>query len=158
MQRNKYLDDLNITIEKYGTNFVPDNDSRYKTWNEEKSLYGFDARETWNLDELMIEWLYSHLMMYKERARIDMTYHKFDIPVLQTVPENKKDMYEKYYIERIENHTQGEAIDLCIEYLKYYLIIFNYVYVSDNEISDKCIEKARCALKILAEIFPALWW
>lgn len=156
MQRNKYLDDLNIPIEKYGTNFVPDNDSRYKTWNEEKALYGFDSRETWSLDQIMIEWLYSHLMMYKERACIDMAYYKFDIPVLHSVPKDKVDMYERYYIEQTENHTQGEAIDLCIEYLKFYLT--NFDYISNDETADQCIEKVKCALKILAEIFSALWW
>lgn len=156
MQRNKYLDDLNIPIEKYGTNFVSDNDLRYKTWNEEKTIYGFDSRETWNLDQSMIEWLYSHLMMYKEYAHIDMTYYKFDIPVLHSIPEAEKDMYETYYVEQIEKHTQGESIDLCIKYLKFNLVNADYAF--NNEIAGKRIEKVRCALKILGEIFPALWW
>lgn len=156
MQRNKYLDDLNIPIEKYGTNFVPDNDSRYKTWNEEKALYGFDSRETWNLDQIMIEWLYSHLMMYKEKASqvINLNYYKFDIPVLHMNNKNEQDSNPTWYITQIEEHTELEAIELCVKYFKYYLVNKDLNLACE----ERSTEKVRCALKILAEIFPALWW
>ena len=79
MQRNKYLDDLNISIDKYGTNFTSDKDERNEIWNKQREIYGFDSRECWNLDQIFIQWLYSHLMMYLEYVTgiINLEYHKF---------------------------------------------------------------------------------
>ena len=77
-QRNKYLDDLGISIEKYGTNFCDKKDSRWKKWKKERKKYGFDARECWNLDSIFVEWIYSHFMKYKEDCNVDLTVHKFE--------------------------------------------------------------------------------
>ena len=55
MQKCKYLDDLGLKIEEYGTNFISDDDSRKENWAIEREEYGFDGRETWNLDKIFIE-------------------------------------------------------------------------------------------------------
>lgn len=102
-QRNKYLDDLGLKINEYGTNFTVKNDNRESKWKEERKLYGFDSRETWNLNDTFIEWLYSRLMMYKEQASniIDMSFYTYDF--------NGK------------TYDLGEAIDYIIENCKVYL-------------------------------------
>ena len=58
MQKCKYLDDLGIPINEYGTNFMSNDDPREKGWSKERKEYGFDNRETWNLDRIFIEWIY----------------------------------------------------------------------------------------------------
>lgn len=130
MQRNKYLDDLGIKQKNYGTNFCAEDDSRYSYWKEEQEMYGFDSRETWCLDRIFIEWLYSHCMMYKEYAGVDLTYHKFEY--------NGK------------TYTQIEAIDYIIECTKAYLI--------DNNAFDDTYKKVQDAIYLWAEILPAMWW
>ena len=80
MQGNKYLDDLGLKITEYGTNFISDDDERSGDWQKQREIYGFDSRECWNMDTKLIEWLYSHLMMYLEDASeiVDLTYYKFE--------------------------------------------------------------------------------
>lgn len=133
MQRNKYLDDLNIPINKYGTNFMPDTDERNEIWNKQKEEYGFDSRECWNLDQTFIEWLYSHLMMYLEDATgiIDLNYHKFEFD-------------GKIY-------TQKEAIEFILEKLRNSLID---IYDDNNEAYLGVYD----AVRMWAEIFRACWW
>lgn len=133
MQRNKYLDDLGIPIEKYGVNFIDGNDRRQKYWKKEKKKYGFDERECWNLDQTFIEWLYSHLMMYLEGATgiIDLNYHKFEF--------NGK------------IYTQKEAIEFILERLRNSLID---VYDDNNEAYLGVYD----AVRMWAEIFRACWW
>ena len=80
-QRNKNKDDLGLDIKNYGTNFIDESkDDRREKWKEQREEYGFDERELWNLDMTFVQWLYSHLMMYKEKASqiIDLSYHKVE--------------------------------------------------------------------------------
>ena len=129
MQRNKYLDDLRIPIEEYGTNFVKDNGRRSRKWKKERKIYGFDNRETWNLDSTFAEWLYSRLMMYKEVNIVDLTHYKF-------IFEGKE-------------YTQIEAIDHICEACKGYLLDRN---------NDKNIIRLQRATKLFADILPVMWW
>lgn len=133
MQRNKYLDDLNIPINKYGTNFMPDTDERNEIWNKQKEEYGFDSRECWNLDQTFIEWLYSHLMMYLEDATgiIDLNYHKFEFDG--------------------KTYTQKEAIEFILERLRNSLID---IYDDKNEAYLGVYD----AVRMWAEIFRTCWW
>ena len=59
MQRNKYLDNLGIPMKDYGTNWRPKKDKRIWKWRKQRKDYGFDEVETWALDIVFIEWLYS---------------------------------------------------------------------------------------------------
>lgn len=95
MQRCKYLDDLGIPINEYGTNFMSDDDSRQKSWTKEREKYGFDNRETWNLDR----------MMYKEYTIVNTSFHK--IP------------YKDAEI------TQGQAIGMVLSLAKQCLLNSN---------------------------------
>jgi len=129
MQRNKYLDDLGIPINKYGTNFTKGDFHKRKRWTKQRKLYGFDDRETWNLDYTFIEWLYSRLMMYKEVSIVDLNFNKYEF-------EGKE-------------ISQGEAIDyilnICKEVLK------NDKYIKHNENLNK-------AIKLFADILHDMWW
>lgn len=133
MQRNKYVDDLGIPVKKYGTNFVPNDDGRHSKWEQEREIYSFDERETWNLDTTLAEWLYSHLMMYKEVNDVDLSEPTYEFK-------------EKIY-------TLEEAIDLIIETMRRYLLA--KIYSNEwRELHLYIID----AMTLLGMIFPALWW
>ena len=130
MQKCKYLEDLGLETKQYGTNFVSDNDCRAEYWKQEQKDYGFDNRETWNLDRMFIEWIYTRVMMYKERACVDTSYHKFPY--------------------KNESITQGEAIDKILEYSKQILLDDlndTLFYANSREICD-----------LWKEILPYMWW
>ena len=40
-------------------------DKRQGRWKKERKKYGFDERQTWNLNTTMIELLYERVMMFK---------------------------------------------------------------------------------------------
>lgn len=146
MQRNKYLDNLGIPIEKYVTNFISDDDKRNEIWNEQRKEYGFDSRECWNLDQTFIQWLYSHLMMYLENVDgiINLEYHKFEFDG--------------------KEYTQREAIEFIIERLKDSLV-HDYTDKYSNLSVDEKIKKEEeiydgvyDAIRMWAEIYGSCWW
>lgn len=130
MKKCKYLDDLGLKIEQYGTNFASDDDKRAICWAKERKEYGFDSRETWNLDRMFVEWIYTRLMMYKEHANIDMNYHKI--------------LYKDKEI------TQKQAIDKILELAKKSLLSYR-----DEELWYKNIREI-CDL--WKEVLPFMWW
>lgn len=131
MQKCKYLDDLNIPTHEYGTNFVSDyHDRRAGSWFKEREEYGFDNRETWNLNRIFIEWIYTRVMMYKECCILDLNYHKIAYKDLEL--------------------TQGEIIDRILELAKEILLDINndnLFYNNSREICD-----------LWKEILPYMWW
>ena len=132
MQRNKYLEDLGIPLVKIGTNFRDDNDD--EQWKKERELYGFDSRETWSLDKIFVEWLYSHLMMFVKDCDevIDLDYYKFEF-------EGRE-------------YSQREAIDYILQACKNYLIWENL------EEEEQRVKDLQSAVRLFAEILPAMWW
>lgn len=130
MKKCKYLDDLGLKVNQYGTNFTSNNDSRKKIWSKERKEYGFDSRETWNLDRIFVEWIYTRLMMYKECANIDMNYHKV--------------------LYKDEEMTQEQVINRILEISKEALLSY-----SDEELWHKNIKEI-CDL--WKEILPFMWW
>ena len=132
--RHKYLEDLNIPINKYGINFCDNTDPRYPKWMEYKKEYGFDPRETWNLDQIFYEWLYEHVKAYQELNCVNTEYHRFKIGK--------------------NEYTQEEAMNKLLKCLKY-LITHNYDNYDNMEKYDRKYNKA---MEIWAEICPAMWW
>lgn len=129
MQRNKYLEDLGIKKRDYGTNFCDDKDKRAKKWKKERKKYGFDDRETWNLNHTFVEWLYSHLMMYNKRGIVDTTFHKLNWQGKEI--------------------TQQDAIDILKNAAKAYLL--------EPDSDDKFL--AFCDLMPLwGMLLPYMWW
>lgn len=134
-QRNKYLDDLGLDITDYGTNFMDaSQDEREEKWKDQREEYGFDEREIWNLDTTFIEWIYSHLMMYREKANqiVDLTFYKFNW--------------------KGEEITLEDAIDKIINAAKEVLTAKNY---AEKESKYKFFCKY---VKLYAEILPCLWY
>lgn len=93
----KYLNDIGVTN-------IPEtwnpNDERQQDWKKERETYGFDERETWNLDYTFFLWLYERAKMFLEIAGIDLNCHKFDF--------NSKE------------YTQKEMIELMLKRLEEY--------------------------------------
>ena len=134
MSRHKYFEDIeNKSFEhpsKWG-NLI--NDTRQKTWYNERRKYGFDSRETWNLNSVFYIWLYEHLMMYKEKASkiVDLEFYKFEY--------------------KGETLTQIECIDRMIEGCK--------LYIQNDEPYDTEIqEKIKSVVEIWAMVLPYMWW
>ena len=103
-QRNKYLEDIGLKSWEYGVNWTVDSDKKHlKAWKKQRKKYGFDERETYCVYTIYAEWLYSHLMMYREMAFgiIDLTYHTVEF-------EGK-------------TYTQIEAIEKILKWTKYFL-------------------------------------
>lgn len=73
----KYLEKV-VKIENTPYGWCPD-DSRQKKWKKQREEYGFDERETWDLDYSFFCWLYSRLIMYKKIACIDLSFNKYKI-------------------------------------------------------------------------------
>lgn len=130
MQKCKYLDDLGLEIIDYGTNIVSDNNRKQAYWAKQQYEYGFDERETWCLDKIFIEWIYTRVMMYKERACIDFSCHK--------IPYKNKEI------------TQGEAILAILKYAKEIL---------QNKDDDELMFKnSREICDLWKEVLPFMWW
>ena len=141
MQRNKYLEGLGLKIEDYGGNYIykeKEGTDRRKLFEQQRKDYGFDSRETWDLTYYFAEWLYSHLMMYKEFASevVNLKYYKFDWQGREI--------------------TQIEAIDILIKTSKDYLLM------DELEMSNKEIVRIRedfyKAMKLWGEILHYMWW
>lgn len=130
MQRCKYLDDLGLKIEEYGTNFMPDDDPRSYKWAKERQEYGFDVRETWNLYNTFVEWIYTRVLMYKECNCVDTSFHKVS--------------YKDSYI------TQEEAMDMILSLSKQILLDMDNDELKLNNLREIC--------DLWKEILPLMWW
>ena len=165
IESHKYLNELGISSEVswiFNTKEVWDKKKTQKHFINQREKYGFDERETWALNSTLIGWLYSHLKWYVKHSPVDFAFNSFDVPVLTPIPRKKlewtnegKIVAVRYYTESIKHMTQEEAMNTALSYMEYYL-----KHEDDRtlEKESKSIEKACCALKIIAEIFPALWW
>lgn len=163
---HKYLNKLGIKSTEICI-FNTEKDKHNKRWKIERKKYGFDTRETYSMDYTSATWLYEHLKVYKKVNICDLSYHKFNIPVLHDIPESeidKKDVNYRYTTEVIEERTQDEAIALIIDYLEQYLLKDkhygkgNYDFEKFSKIEKRAYEALKCAFKIYAEIIPAMWW
>lgn len=142
-QRNKFLDELGLKKHEYGVNFIMKCDrkkdrkkdkKRRKRWKKQQKLYGFDERETWNLYEQYAEWLYSHLKMFLEEAKIiDLSFWKVEY-------------HGKTY-------TEEEAIEKILKWTGYFL------KNRDREgKEEKAIRKLRKATELWAVTFQYVSW
>lgn len=138
--KNKYLEDLGILEDDYETNFCNNpGDKRQRKWGRQRKTYGFDERETWNLDHQFIEWLYSHLMMYKEYTVVNMEADKLTNVVVA------KDKV-------IEEISMKDALDFMLKELSTYLTAYSETCWA--EIRPELFE----ALHMFVDTFSAWWW
>ena len=70
---HKYLYDI-LPKGKTPYDFEFDDEIRNQKWESERQEFGFDERETWNLDFTFFCWLYERLKKYKEVSPVDLTH------------------------------------------------------------------------------------
>lgn len=128
---SKYLSNLGIKENQLPWNWCP-NDERESDWKKEKKIYGFDSRDTWALNYTLALLIYPRLKMYNEVNIIDTNFHKFTF----------KD----------KEYTYQECIDKVLRGLEIFLT------KNDSEIIDEEMEEIQDAIKLLGEIWWALWW
>jgi len=127
--KRKYLDDLGVK-----KRWDQINDEREKRWKKQRETYGFDDRETWNLDSAFYEWLYERLMMYKEIGGkiVNLDSGKFE------------------YGGKI--YSQAELIDEMLKRLEFN---FSDKYNDWEEDQYKYVHEIE---KMWAVVLPAMWW
>lgn len=126
----KYLDD--IGVKDHPDTWCEDSDERQERWKKQREMYGFDDRETWNLDFVFYLWLYERLKMFLDVTIIDLDFPRFEY--------NGKE------------YTQRQMIDMMIERLEFYFC---------KEYNDWNTEHVDYVLeigKIWATVLPAMWW
>lgn len=101
--------------------------------------YGFDYRETINMDLMFAEWIYSRLMMLVEQTEDDLTFHSVEFEG------------EKYTIEK--------AIQRILNATRNYLYFYEHVdVVGTEEVTELEIQELRAEMKaatrLWAEIMP----
>lgn len=130
----KYLDDIGAVSrwDNNWGNYEPD--SREERWREQREIYGFDDRETWDLKHAFYLWLYERLKMYVDIGGevINLDFHTFT--------------YEG------KEYTQRELINIMLERLEY---SFNPDYDDWDEEQSKYVSEIE---KIWAIVLPAMWW
>ena len=135
-QRNKYLEDLGLEPYQYGVNWTLDDKRKdLRRWDRQRRKYGFDERETREMDVAYAEWLYSRLMMYRKRASkaVDLTYYSIEFDG--------------------KEYTQIEAIDKVLKWTRYYL-----VNRKDPDRSVKAFGKLQKASRLWTKLLPYVSW
>lgn len=140
MKKNKYLDDLGIKRKDYNYYNIRNLKRKLKLLNQRRK-YGFDETEVWNLDLTYIEWLYSHLMMYKEINHCDLK-----------APVNKISYHTQEC--KLKDITMEEALDFMITELATYL---KSVYLEEGLSFEPPRPELYDALCLFANTFR-FWW
>lgn len=142
---HKYLKKLNFTKDDWYC--VPNaklgKGKAKKKWEKQRKKYGFDLRETYAMDFTLACWIYEHFKWYVDEAPIDLTFHKFDIKIIDFI--EGIDSEPRYKDVRV---TQKEAINYVFEYFEYYF---------SHEWEDEYYYYIT-AMEIVAKIMPAMWW
>ena len=146
-RHHKYLNELGIPSTEcciFNT-YEIDQAGRQKRFMKQREQHAFDERETWSLDFTMAGWIYEHLRMFKKIGGevVDFTYHEFEVEKLEFDDEGN-------LASKTVTLNQEEAIDLACDYLRISL-------TSSFSSNDRTIYE-QAAMRIVAEIMPALWW
>lgn len=109
-------------------------EGRKTLWAAQRQKYGFDDRETWNLNTCFYAWLYERLQMYLDRAStvINLEYHTFE--------------YDG------KTYTQKEMIEQICEIIEYY---FSDKYNDWDKNDEEYVSNIE---KMWAVVMPAMWW
>lgn len=141
---------------------------RQELFKSQRQTYGFDERETWNLNFTSVLWIYAHLKRYLDWACVELydtkVCHMYTVPVVAKDPAGKylydievvelesglkhRELNLKTYDEEL---SEGKIIELICEYLEQ-CIQSDYL---DDELG---FALAQHAIKLYADILPSLWW
>lgn len=142
--RNAYLEKIGLFPYQYGTNFMLKKDmcrhidvKKTMRWTKQHKKYGFDDRETYDLCRTHAEWLYSHIMMYRERAGkvIDFSFWKIEYNGAE--------------------YSQMQCMEMMLSDLKYYLI---HGDSDDNADAVESMKRLCRAMEIWTLIMSHMWW
>lgn len=105
--------------------------------------------EYWDLRKSAIKWLYAHYRLFRDDAVIDLSVHKFNVPVF--VRKTEGDVHY-FRIESMEL-VQGEVIDFVIAQLESVLSegITKDISTGDKAIISNCFT-------LFALTHGAMWW
>lgn len=103
--------------------------------------YRFDSRETWDIESILIKWIYSRFKFYKEVCNCNFDW---------------KDPNNCRYFHFKENDeekilTQQEAIDLILEHCEEY-IKSDFDEVEHSKLFDDNF------WMLFGKLLPAMWW
>lgn len=141
---------------------------RQELFKSQRQTYGFDERETWDLDHTSVLWIYTHLKRYLDWACVELydeeVCHMYNVEIVS------KDQLGNYLYDWIDIETksginyrklrlqtyyeelsEGKIIELICEYLEQY-IQADFI---DNKLE---LALAQHAIKLYADILPSLWW
>lgn len=139
---NKYFKDLNLTDfekEVIGLKKLNKKDrknKRYKRFQKQKKKMSFSEMNTWNLDMSLLNSIYGQLMMYKDVANVDLTYHKIEC-----------------FDGKIR--TEEEIINIILKN------IIKYRKETDGffaKTSEESVETRKKIFYYLNDVYPYLWW
>lgn len=124
--KRKYLEEIGLKLEDTPIGCCLEESKniekgRGKRWFIERKKYGFDSRETWDLDYTIKLYLYERLCMYKEK----LVLVEKEVQNLQSV------------IYKDKEYTHIEAIDFIIENFKLALLKDDLKFEKMNE-SEIC--------------------
>lgn len=143
--KRKYLDDIGCTSRFDTWDLGPDSERREKEFKEQRDIYGFDERETWNLNETFLEFLYERVKMYVDIGgeMVNLNFHKFKF--------------------RGKEYTQLELLNIMLDDLKYLITTDEDEYFGVNTKKYKQIlreipYRRNRVMDIWKLVFPAMWW
>ena len=126
---HKYLDDI-LPKGKTPYDFECDDEIRNQKWEKEREQYGFDERETWNLDFTFCCQLYERVRKYKEVIPVDL-----NCKIVKVNDEEK---------------NLGEWIDIMINNAEALILLDMY--------SEENIKLAEFTIEIFKQTIFYLWW
>ena len=126
---HKYLESL-LPKGKSPYDFECDDEIRNQKWRKEVEEYGFDERETWNLDFTFFCWLYERLKKYKEVSPADLS-----CKIVKVNDEEK---------------TLEEWLDIMINNAESLILVDIY--------SEEKIDLAEFTIEIFKQTIFYLWW
>ena len=126
---HKYLYDI-LPKGKTPYDFECDDEIRNQKWKKEAEEYGFDERETWNLDFTFFCWLYERLKKYKEVSPADLS-----CKIVKVNDEEK---------------TLEEWLDIMINNAESLILVDIY--------SEEKIDLAEFTIEIFKQTIFYLWW
>lgn len=132
---NYYLEKLGLKESEMVSSFYNENDERVGIWDYQNEMYGFNETELWSLDTTFIQWLYSRVSMFLEKAP------KSDLQ--RTIEWKKKELTIEQALKKIQKWS-GYA---CL-----------HQYDVDHEKSEKAYKKMIKASKLWTVVFPYLWY
>lgn len=104
---------------------------------DEKNYHGFDERDTFSLDHVIIMWLYERLRFFQDYASkvVNFDFHKFEIDG--------------------DELTQRQCIDRMVEDCK---TIVDALESDEGEDFDTANTAKDDLFKVLSKVYWAMWW